>query len=78
MHLEQEGNAITGTYSSPTFGEASVKGVVNVSNVSLNVTINAQGQELTIEYSGSVEGSSIQGNVSLGGFGQGTFVGKKI
>jgi len=39
--------------------------------------VNAQGTDLAITYTGTVDGSSIKGKVSLGELGEGSFTGKK-
>jgi hypothetical protein len=39
--------------------------------------VSAQGSDLAITYTGTVEGDSIKGKVVLGEMGEGTFTGKK-
>ena len=74
--LTQKGSDVTGNYKG-TLGEAPVKGTVKGNAVELKYTINAQGMELTVTYSGTVEGNTMKGKVSLGELGEGTFTGKK-
>ncbi len=74
--LKQEGNAVTGNYKGQ-LGEAPVTGTVNGNEVTLKYSINAQGADLTVTYTGTVDGDTMQGKVSLGDFGDGTFTGKK-
>ena len=74
--LKQEGNAVTGNYKGQ-LGEAPVTGTVNGNEVTLKYSINAQGADLTVTYTGTVEGDTMKGKVSLGDFGDGTFTGKK-
>ena len=74
--LKQEGNAVTGQYKGQ-LGEAPVTGTVNGNEVTLKYSINAQGADLTVTYTGTVEGDTMKGKVSLGDFGDGTFTGKK-
>ena len=45
--------------------------------VTINFKVNAQGTEMTVTYTGTVEGDTMKGKVSLGDFGEGTFTGKK-
>ena len=74
--LKQDGTAVTGTYKGQ-LGEAPVTGTVKGNELTLNFKVSAQGAELAITYSGTVEGDSIKGKVSLGEMGEGTFTGKK-
>jgi hypothetical protein len=74
--LTQKGSDVTGNYKGQ-LGEAPVKGTVKGNAVELKYTINAQGMELTVTYSGTVEGDTMKGKVSLGELGEGTFTGKK-
>jgi hypothetical protein len=74
--LTQKGSDVTGTYQGQ-LGEADVKGTVKGNAVELTYTINAQGMELKVVYSGTVEGDTMQGKVALGDLGEGTFTGKK-
>jgi len=74
--LKQTGKDVTGNYKG-TLGEAPVTGTVNGNDVTLKYTINAQGMELAVTYTGTVEGDSMKGKVSLGDLGEGTFTGKK-
>jgi len=74
--LTQKGTDVTGNYKG-TLGEAPVTGTVKGNDVTLKYTINAQGMELAVTYTGTVEGDSMKGKVSLGDLGEGTFTGKK-
>ena len=74
--LVQKGDAITGTYKGQ-LGEAPVSGSISGNDMTLQFTVDAQGQTLTIKYTGKVDGKSVSGNVALGAFGSGTFTGVK-
>ncbi|HET9446336.1 MAG TPA: hypothetical protein VFO35_08765 [Steroidobacteraceae bacterium] len=74
--LKQDGTAVTGTYKGQ-LGEAPVTGTVKGNELTLSFKVNAQGADLAITYSGTVEGDTIKGKVSLGDMGEGTFTGKK-
>jgi hypothetical protein len=74
--LKQEGEKLTGTYKG-RFGESPLEGMVKDKEIKFTVKVNAQGQELLIEYSGTVEGDTMKGKVKFGEFGEGTFTGKK-
>lgn len=74
--LKQDGSAVTGNYKGQ-LGEAPVTGTVKGNELTINFKVNAQGTDLAITYTGTVEGNSIKGKVSLGELGEGTFTGKK-
>ena len=74
--LKQDGSNVTGTYKGQ-LGEAPVTGSVKGNELTINFKVNAQGTDLAITYSGTVEGDAIKGKVSLGELGEGTFTGKK-
>ncbi|HMN46548.1 MAG TPA: hypothetical protein PKE27_18370 [Povalibacter sp.] len=74
--LKQEGTNVTGHYKGQ-LGEAAVTGTVSGNEVTLKYTVEGQGQSVTVVYSGTVDGDTMKGKVSLGDFGDGTFTGKK-
>lgn len=74
--LKQEGDKVTGQYNGQ-LGQAAVTGTVKGNEVTLQYTVSGQGQELTVVYTGVVEGDTMKGKVTLGQFGEGTFTGKK-
>jgi hypothetical protein len=74
--LKQDGETVTGHYKGQ-LGEAPVTGTVKGNEVTLTYKVNAQGLDLTVTYTGTVEGDTMKGNVSLGELGEGTFTGKK-
>jgi hypothetical protein len=74
--LKQDGSNVTGNYQGQ-LGEAPVTGTVKGNELTLNFKVNAQGADLAITYTGTVEGDSIKGKVVLGEMGEGTFTGKK-
>jgi hypothetical protein len=74
--LKQDGETITGQYSGQ-LGEAPVTGTVKGAEISMSFKVSGQGQELVVTYTGTVEGDTMKGKVSLGEFGEGTFTGKK-
>jgi len=58
-------------------GEAPLQGTIKGDTVDFNLTINAQGQDLTIDYSGKVTGDTMSGTVQFGSFGDGKWTGKR-
>jgi hypothetical protein len=74
--LKQAGSEVTGDYQG-ALGQAPVTGTVKGNDVALKFTVNAAGMELTVTYTGTVEGNTMKGKVSLGELGEGTFTGQK-
>jgi hypothetical protein len=74
--FKQEGEELTGTYKG-RFGDAPLKGTVKGNDIKFTVKVNAQGQEVLVEYAGTVDGDTMKGKVKFGEFGEGTFTGKK-
>src|SRR5215470_15990350 len=70
--LKQDGANLTGTYKG-RFGESPVKGTLKGNDINFVATINAQGQEIPITYSGAVDGDAMKGKVKFGEMGEGTF-----
>ncbi|MBI3422470.1 MAG: hypothetical protein HY011_05985 [Acidobacteria bacterium] len=77
LTLKQEGEELTGTYKG-RLGEAPVKGTVKGNAFKFSLKVNAQGNELQIDYDGTLEADgTIKGKAKFGDFGEGTFTGKK-
>jgi hypothetical protein len=74
--FKQEGETLTGQYKG-AFGEAPLTGTIKGNEIKFSIKINAQGQEATLTYSGTVEKNSMKGKVELGDFGSGTFTAKR-
>ena len=75
--FQQDGEKLTGTYSSQVFGEQKVTGSVKGSAITFGFTATMEGNAFTITYSGTVEKDTMKGKVKLGDLGEGTFTGKK-
>ncbi|MCC7177138.1 MAG: hypothetical protein IT177_02000 [Acidobacteria bacterium] len=76
--FKQDGEKLTGHYSSQTLGEADFTGTVKGNAVQFTFNANAQGTEIDVTYAGTVEGDSMKGTVNMaGGQLNGTFTGKK-
>ena len=76
--LKQDGEKLTGHYSSATLGEADLTGTIKGQEIKFSFTADAQGTSLQVAYSGTVENKdSLKGSVDLGGFAQGTFTAKR-
>ena len=78
MTLQQNGNEITGTYSSDTLGQADVTGTVDGNRVVVTFEVDFGGQIGEVSYSGTVDSDGLwSGAFSLVGLAEGTFVGEK-
>jgi hypothetical protein len=76
--LKQEGEKLTGHYSSQTLGEADLTGTVKGSDLQLSFTADVQGNSVPVSYTATVESNtSMKGKISITGLGEGTFTGKK-
>jgi len=74
--LKQDGEKLTGTYKG-RFGESPLEGAVKGKEIKFTVKVNAQGQEILLEYAGTVEGDTMKGKVKFGDMGDADFSGKK-
>jgi hypothetical protein len=77
--LKQEGEKLTGHYSSAQLGEADLTGSVKGAAINFAFGTDVQGTHLDVTYSGTLEGNnSMKGKVNLGGLGEGTFTAKRM
>ena len=76
--LKQEGEKLTGHYSSMFFGEAELTGSVKDQAIAFTVAAEVQGMKVDLKFTGTVEGKdSMNGKTSAGELGDGTFTGKR-
>ena len=76
--FKQDGENLTGHYSSALLGEADLKGTVKGQAIEFSMTLNVQGNSLVVTYSGTVEDTNtMKGKVTFAGTGEGTFTGKR-
>jgi hypothetical protein len=76
--LKQEGEKLTGHYSSAQLGEAELTGSVKGAAITFSFGTEVQGTHLDVTYSGTIDGKdSMKGKVNLGGVGEGTFTARK-
>jgi hypothetical protein len=73
--FKQEGEKLSGRYKG-TFGEADVTGTVKGDKIEFSFKVSGQ-VEGVITYTGTTDGKTMKGKVSLAGLGEGTFSGKK-
>ena len=75
--FKQEGEKLTGQYKGQ-FGEAPLTGSIKGSKVDFSIKIQAQGQEATIKYTGTVEkDGTMKGTADFGELGSGTWTAKR-
>jgi hypothetical protein len=75
--FKQDGEKLTGHYSSPVLGERDFTGTVKGSAINFVIEADIQGQAVKVTYSGTVEKDTMKGKVVLGELGEGTFTGKR-
>jgi hypothetical protein len=75
--LKQEGEKLSGTYSSQVVGEHQVTGAVKGNAVTFGFEASFDGNAVKVTYSGTVEKDAMKGDVTFGDFATGTFTGKK-
>jgi hypothetical protein len=74
--LKQDGEKLTGTQASQ-MGETTLEGSVKGADIAFVVVINMQGQDMTITYTGKIDGDSMSGAIEFGSFGSSTWGAKK-
>jgi hypothetical protein len=77
VELKQDGEKLTGTYSSAVFGEQKVTGTIKGSGIMFSFTASFQGNSATVTYEGTAEATTMKGKVTVGDMGEGTFTGEK-
>lgn len=77
VDLKQEGETLTGTYSSEVFGEQTVAGTIKGTAITFGFTTEFEGNKVTVTYSGTADATTMRGKVTIGDLGEGTFTGKK-
>ena len=75
--LKQDGEKLTGQYTSQMIGEAPVTGTIKGASFTFQFNASIQGNTMEIVYTGTVDGSSMKGTVKLADLGEGTFTGKR-
>lgn len=73
--LKQEGEKLTGNYKG-LLGESALTGTVKGDKIEFSFKVSGQ-VEGTVTYTGTTDGKTMKGKVSLAGVGEGTFSGKK-
>jgi hypothetical protein len=72
--FKQQGDSLTGHYSSQTFGEVDFKGTIKDAKIAFSFGTQVQGYDVNVTYAGTVENAdSMKGTMSIAGLGEGTF-----
>jgi len=76
--LKQDGDKLTGHYSSQTLGEADLTGTVKGQSVNFAFEGNVQGTAVPVTYAATLESKdAMKGTIDIGGAVSGTFTGKR-
>jgi hypothetical protein len=76
--FKQDGEKLTGHYSSSVLGEAELAGSIKGAAIEFTVAASVQGNSVTVTFTGTVDdANSMKGKVSFAGLGEGTFTGKR-
>jgi hypothetical protein len=76
--FKQDGEKLTGRYSSSVLGDADLTGSVKGQAIEFSLTANVQGNSLSVTYRGTVEdNNTMKGKVDFAGMGEGNFSGKR-
>ena len=76
--LKQQGDSITGHYSSQMLGERDLSGTVKDGKITFTIKADMQGNTFVLTYSGTVESAdTMKGTVDFAGQAGGTFTAKK-
>jgi hypothetical protein len=75
--LKQDGEKITGTYSSQMLGERQLAGTVKGNAIEFSIEADFDGNKFKLTYSGTIEKDTMKGRVDFGGQGEGAFTAKK-
>lgn len=72
----QTGETLAGKMVSPR-GETPLTGTLQGEAINFGINVNVQGQNLQIDYTGTVTGDTMSGTVVFGSFGDGKWTGKR-
>jgi hypothetical protein len=78
LTFKQDGEKLTGQYSSQLMGQADLTGTVKGPAIEFLVSATVQGTPIELKYTGTVDTKdSMKGTLSAGDFGNGTFTGAR-
>ena len=73
--ITQTGEKLSGKYVG-TYGESVLTGSIKDNKFSFSVEVGTE-QKVTLAYTGTLDGDTVKGNVTMGEMGEGTFTGKR-
>lgn len=76
MTVRQTGSALAGTITGQN-GSIDYRGSVSGTAVAFDFIIKVRGADLKLDYTGTVEGDTMQGKAVFGQFGEGTFTARR-
>jgi hypothetical protein len=71
--LKQDGDKLTGEYTSQMYGKFPVTGTVKGADVNITFPMNVEGNAITVVYAGKVDKDQITGSANYGDMLSGTF-----
>ena len=79
MTLQQQGEAVTGHYSSATLGEADGSGTLTGNRFRISFNVDMQGQAVPVVYEATIDANGVMtGTIDVaGGLASGTFTARK-
>jgi hypothetical protein len=75
--FKQEGEKLTGTYSSQVLGEQQLTGTVKGNAISFGFQASLEGNAIKVSYTGTVDKDTMKGSVTFGDLAEGTWTAKK-
>jgi len=76
--FKQDGDKLTGHYSSGQLGEVDLTGTVKGKDISFSFATEVQGLHIDVTYAGTIESrDAMKGTVHLGDVGNGTFTARR-
>jgi hypothetical protein len=76
--FKQDGEKLTGHYSSQTLGEADLTGTVKAQNVHFTFMADLGGQAAPVTYDATIENKdALKGTIDIAGLAGGSFTGKR-
>jgi hypothetical protein len=75
--FKQDGEKVTGTYSSQVLGEHELTGTIKGNALTFSFSASLEGNTFQVNYSGTVDKDTMKGTVKFGDLGEGTFTAKK-
>jgi hypothetical protein len=77
LTLKQDGEKLSGVYSSQMLGEQQVTGTIKGNDITFGFQASFDGNAVKVTYTGIVDKDTMKGKVAFGDMGEGTFTGKK-